>query len=72
MESNGPVRLFAYQGIRAGGGAYAYETLNLVDGKRNAQEIRDIVAAEFGPVSLELIVEYLRALASIEMVRTGS
>ncbi|NNF00820.1 MAG: M28 family peptidase [Pyrinomonadaceae bacterium] len=71
VQKHGPVRLFGYRGLRGSGGAYAYEVLNLVDGKRNAQEIRDIVAAEFGPVPLGLVVEYLKALESIEMVRTG-
>jgi hypothetical protein len=70
-DRNGPVRLFGYQGLRGGGGAYAYEVLNLVNGKRTAQEIRDFVAAEYGPVPLELVVEYLRALKSIDVVKTS-
>jgi len=45
-----------------GGEEYAYEVLNFADGKRNAQSIRDAVSAEYGPVPLEMVVEYLRAL----------
>ena len=37
----------------AAGEEYAYEVLNFADGKRNAQEIRDAVSAEYGPVPLE-------------------
>jgi aminopeptidase YwaD len=62
-----PVRLFRH-GARWGEGAYTYEVLNLVDGRRTAQEIRDIVSAEFGPVPLELVVEYLRALESAGVI----
>jgi len=50
------------------GEEYAYEVLNLADGDRNAQDIRDAVSAEYGPVPLELVVEYLRALAKIGVV----
>jgi hypothetical protein len=56
------LKLLNYEGLRGGGGDYAYEVLNFVDGKRNAQGIRDSVAAEYGPVPLAMVVEYLRAL----------
>ena len=36
-----------------------------MDGKRNAQQIRDSVSAEYGPVPLAMVVEYLQALAKI-------
>ena len=48
-----------------GAGDYAYEALNLVDGRRTTQEIRDALSAIYGPVPLEQVVEYLRALESI-------
>jgi hypothetical protein len=51
-----------------GGEEYAYEVPNFADGKRNAQEIRDAVSAEYGPVPLELVVEYLRALERIGVI----
>jgi hypothetical protein len=62
-------RLRTYQGQRGAGDEYAYEILNLVDGKRTAREIRDVVSAEYGPVPLGLVVEYLRALEMAGVVR---
>jgi hypothetical protein len=62
-------KLFSYQGRWGSGEEYAYETLNFADGKHNAQHIRDAVAAEYGPVPLELIVEYLKALEKIGVVK---
>ncbi len=62
------IRLLRFRGERAAGGAYAYEVLNLVDGRRTVQEIRDAVSAIYGPIPLDLVVEYLRALASIGIV----
>ncbi|MBC7933552.1 MAG: M28 family peptidase, partial [Rubrivivax sp.] len=67
-ERVGAIRLLNFQGARGGGGEYAYEVLNFADGRRTAQEIRDAVSAEFGPVPLDLVVEYLRALESIGVV----
>jgi len=61
-------KLLEYQGLWGGGEEYAYEVLNFADGKRNAQEIRDAVSAEYGPVPLELVVEYLKALEEIGVV----
>jgi hypothetical protein len=57
-----------YTGLRGSGSDYAYEALNLVDGRRTAQAIRDALAAAYGPVPLGLVVEYLQALRSIEVV----
>lgn len=62
-------KLFAYQGLRGDGSEYAYEVLNLADGKRSARDIRDVVSAEYGPVPLEMVVEYLRALETAGVVR---
>jgi aminopeptidase YwaD len=61
-------KLLSYQGQWGAGEEYAYETLNFADGKRNAQQIRDAVSAEYGPVPLELVVEYLTALEKIGVV----
>jgi len=61
-------KLFSYEGLWGTGEEYAYEVLNFADGKRNAQEIRDAVSAEYGPVPLEMVVEYLRALEKIGVV----
>jgi hypothetical protein len=61
-------KLLEFEGLWGGGEEYAYEVLNFADGKRNAQEIRDAVSVEFGPVPLELVVEYLKALEEIGVV----
>ncbi|HUK32021.1 MAG TPA: DUF4910 domain-containing protein [Candidatus Acidoferrum sp.] len=61
-------KLLEYEGLWGGGEEYAYEVLNFVDGKRNAQEIADAVSAEYGPVSVELVEEYLKALQEIAVV----
>ncbi|HKQ57997.1 MAG TPA: DUF4910 domain-containing protein [Candidatus Eisenbacteria bacterium] len=63
------LKLLAQRGLRGGGGDYAYEVLNLVDGRRTAQAIRDDVSAIYGPVPLEPVVEYLRALETIGILR---
>src|SRR5712692_9916520 len=61
-------KLLSYEGLWGGGEEYAYEVLNFANGKRNAQEIRDAVSAEYGPVPLELVAEYLQALEQIGVV----
>jgi hypothetical protein len=61
-------KLLSYEGLWGSGEEYAYEVLNFADGKRNAQEIRDAVSAEYGPVPLEMVLEYLRALEKIGLV----
>jgi hypothetical protein len=58
-------KLLSYEGLWGAGEEYAYEVLSFANGKRNAQEIRDAVSAEYGPVPLELVVEYLNALERI-------
>jgi len=65
------LRLLRYQGLWGGGGDYAYEVLNLVDGTRTAQHIRDAISAIYGPIPLDVVVEYLRALESIGILRTA-
>ena len=40
---------------------YAYEIVNFVDGKRTVGEIRDAVAAEYGPLPVQLVSDYLEA-----------
>jgi hypothetical protein len=61
-------KLLSYQGLWGAGEEYAYETLNFVDGKRNAQQIRDAVSAEYGPVPLAAVIEYLKALEKIGVI----
>jgi aminopeptidase YwaD len=61
--------LLSYRGARGEGADYAYEALNLVDGKRTVGDIRDDLAAIYGPVPIEIVLEYLRALETIDVVR---
>jgi aminopeptidase YwaD len=49
-------------------GEYAYEALNLVDGKRTVSEIRDALSAMFGPVPAADVEQYLAALAEIGVI----
>ena len=68
-EKTREVGLLRYRGLWGSGGAYAYETLNFVNGLRTLREIRDAVAAEYGPVPLDLVAEYLLTLEGIGIVR---
>jgi aminopeptidase YwaD len=61
--------LLRHSGARGSGADYAYEALNLVNGRRTAQEIRDSLSAIYGPVPLEVVLEYLRALESIAVIQ---
>jgi len=64
----GDPKLLSYEGLWGSGEEYGYEVLNFADGKRNVQEIRDAVSAEYGPVPLEMVVDWLRALEKIGVV----
>ena len=46
----------------------AYEILNFVNGKRTAGEIRDAVSAEYSPLAMDVVVDYLHALAEAKIV----
>jgi aminopeptidase YwaD len=61
------IRLLDYEGLW--GDEYAYEALNFVDGIRNTVDIRNALAAEFGPIPLEYVEEYLAALESIQVIQ---
>lgn len=63
------LRLRQYSGTWGGGGQYAYEALNFVDGKRTVSDIRDWLTTELGPVPLKHVAEYLAALESIDVIR---
>ena len=64
--------LLEFQGRWGGGSEYAYEVLNLVDGKRSVLEVRDDVSAIYGPVPLETVAAYLDTLERIGVVRVGN
>jgi hypothetical protein len=67
-EKAAALKVFSHRGIWGSGGAYAYEILNLVDGKRSVSDIRNAVSAEFGPIPTDYVKEYLQALASIGVI----
>ena len=48
---------------------YAYEIVNFVNGKRTLAEIRDAVSAEYGPLPLGLVADYLEACAEAKVVQ---
>ena len=68
-EKSESLRLRTHSTAYGDGGRFAYEALNLVDGKRTVGDIRDWLVAELGVVRLDYVAEYLRALESIGVVR---
>jgi len=50
------------------GGTLTYETLNLVDGKRNVREIRDVLSAAYGMAPAEAVLDYLKLLEKCGVV----
>jgi len=48
---------------------YAYEIVNFVDGKRTVGEIRDAVAAEYGPLPLDLVDDFLSACQEAGLIQ---
>lgn len=67
-EKVAELRLRRYSGTYGGGGQFAYEALNFVDGRRTVSDIRDWLTTELGPVPLEYVEEYLGALESIGVI----
>jgi hypothetical protein len=70
-KGHAPPKLLDYSGLRGNGDEYGYEVLNFVNGKRTAREIRDAVSAEYGPVDVALVTEYLRALESAGVIKSA-
>jgi hypothetical protein len=56
-------------GLWGAGGDYAYEALNLVDGRRTVREVRDALAAIYGPLPLAEVAEYLGDLETIGVLQ---
>ncbi len=48
---------------------YAYEIANFVNGKRTVGEIRDAVSAEYGPLPVNLVADYLNACAEAGVIQ---
>jgi hypothetical protein len=65
----GELGLPGHEGERGGGRLFTYEALNLVNGERTVSDIRDWLTAELGPVPVEFVEEYLRALESVGVLR---
>lgn len=63
------LKLLEFTGLRGAGGDYAYEVLNLVKNPATASYVRNQVSAIYGPVPLELVVEYLNALVDAGVVK---
>ena len=50
------------------GAIYAYEIVNFVDGKRSVGDIRNAVSAEFGPIPLDVVSDYLKACEEAKII----
>jgi hypothetical protein len=61
-------KLLDYQGAWGAGEEYAYEALNFADGRHTAQQIAEELSTEYGPVAVDLVLEYLQALKRIGVV----
>jgi aminopeptidase YwaD len=48
---------------------YAYEIENFVNGKRTVGEIRDAVSAEYGPLPVSLVADYLGACEEAKVIQ---
>ena len=68
LLSSGTSRLLR---VQDSGALYAYEIVNLVDGKRSVGQIRDVVSAEFGPIDVGIVDDYLKACAEAGIVDMG-
>lgn len=62
------LRLLEFEGLRGSGGDYAYMVRNLLDGSTVAA-VRNRVSAIYGPVPLDIVLEYVEALAEAGVVR---
>jgi hypothetical protein len=54
---------------RDSSGLYAYEIVNFIDGKRSVGEIRDAVSAEYGPLPVDVVDNYLEACKDAGVVQ---
>jgi aminopeptidase YwaD len=67
--SGDDIRVVERIGARSNGQIILYEILNLVDGKRSIQSIRDYISAAYGPVPIEDVSDYLRLLEKVGVVK---
>jgi hypothetical protein len=54
--------------VQDSGAIYAYEIVNFIDGKRSVAGIRDAVSGELGPISLDLVSDYLKACEEARII----
>ena len=50
------------------GALYSYEVLNFVDGKRSIGQIRDAVSAEYRPIPVEVVADFLKACEEAKII----
>jgi hypothetical protein len=70
VEELGKLKLLKHSTDHGYGTMLAYEALNFVDGEKTVSDIRDWLVAEFGTVPLEYVADYLKALESIDVLRS--
>ena len=63
--------LLDYSGLWGAGSEYAYEVLNLINGRRSNLEVRNAVAAIYGPVAVKMIEGYIETLEAIGVLSCG-
>jgi len=68
-RANGDLRAVERIAAMPNGEILLYEILNLVDGKRSVQAIRDYIAAAYEPIGVEYVADYLKLLERIGVVR---
>lgn len=68
-RANGDLRAVERIGSTPGGDILLYEILNLVDGTRSIQAIRDYITAAYRPVPVEDVAEYLKLLEKIGVLQ---
>lgn len=68
-RANGDLRAVERIAAMPRGEVLLYEILNLVDGKRSIQAIRDFITAAYEPIAVEDVAEYLKLLERIGVVR---
>lgn len=62
------LRLLKHQGLRGGGGDYAYEVLNWTHWGLRAVDITDLVSATYGPIPVDYVAEFLKAAEEAGLV----
>lgn len=70
LEAHGLERptLLSYAGLWGSGSEYAYEVLNLVDGRRSVADIRDAASSIYGPIPQEQVRGFLDTLEAIDLI----